>query len=228
MKAMPSNISPFIEITSYETKESKSGLKIPVVNNIHLHSTYDPQKESDSFLNQHIDSFKKKSNILVLGLGYGYHIQRIVKYFIEHKRPLHIAVIEPNHQVMNDCLRLNPMDLQDVKIHCHSSVDKLFCLKDLMAFLLKKPVILPHTPSFNLYRKFFTKFLTYKCQQHLKDTINTLNNKEVKNYLKKYNQNLSLMDCFENIKKEQQFHQNLDWALAAFGEFCELSEKRDS
>ena len=225
---MPFDISPLIEIRSYETRESNNGFKIPIVNDIHLHSAYDPQKESETLFSKHIDSFKKKSDLLVLGLGYGYHIQRIAKYFIENRRPFHMAVIEPNHQVVSDCLRFNPIDLQNIKIYCHPSIDELFHLKDLMTFLIKKPVIIPHSPSFNLYRKYFTEFLTYECKQNLRDMIDTLNNEEIKNYFKKYNENLSLMDCFRKVKKEQQFHQDLDLALTAFGEFSERSEKRSS
>ena len=218
-------ISHLIEIKKYEIKKSRNGLEIPVVNDVHIHSAYDPEKESEALFNQHADTLKGKSDILILGLGYGYHIQKMINYFIKNNRLFHIAVIEPNGQVIKDCLRFNPIVFKNVKTYCHISVDELFRSKNLMDFLLKKPVIIPHPPSFNLYRKYFTQCLTYKSKQGLEHTIDTFSDEEVRDYFKSYHQGLSITDCFKYLQKAKQFNKDIDFALTAFGELCEQSLK---
>ena len=64
-----------MDVEVYEIKESKNGLKVPVIDGVYLHSIYDPQTEGKALLKRHQDSFEEKSSILILGLGYGYHIE---------------------------------------------------------------------------------------------------------------------------------------------------------
>ena len=52
---------------SFKVKSSKSGHIIPVVNGVHLHSTYDPIKEAKSMVEKYYKNFKENKNVLVFG-----------------------------------------------------------------------------------------------------------------------------------------------------------------
>ena len=188
----------------YKVKEAKNGLKVPVVNDVHIHSIYDPEKEGEALLKQHAAVLEKKSNVLILGLGYGYHIWTIVEYFREQKRSFHVSAIEPNRQVMEGCISLGHIDLQEITIYCEQSVGQLFRSAKLIDFLLQKPAIIPHAPSFNLYREYFTEFLTYKNTEGLGEEIDTIEDEEAKDY-------------FSGVKCQRPHsNSNFSFALSAF------------
>ena len=204
-------------MVSYQVKSAKNGLKVPVVDGVYLHSIYDPLKESSAILEPYLNILQKKSKVLVLGLGYGYHVQGIIDYFLSSSRSFQLVVIEPNQRVVEGCLQQGQLDVSHVEIFCRESVGEIFAQKKLIDFLLDKPVIITHAPSFSLHRDYFTSFLTYQCPQSLGQTIVTLVDEEVKNYFKRYDPKLSLIDCFECIERKGYFEQDIDYALAAFG-----------
>ena len=57
---------------------AKSGHIVPVVDQIYLHSVYDPIKEADDYVQTHEEDLKKNPTVLMLGLGFGYHIFQII------------------------------------------------------------------------------------------------------------------------------------------------------
>lgn len=210
----------FVNIKTYEIRESKNGLKVPIVNDVHLHSIYAPEREGNALLRQHANVLEKKSNVLILGLGFGYHIREIVHYFVENNRPYHIAVIEPNDQIVTDCGKLKQDYLKNVQIYCNESVEKLFHSQELIDFLLGRPMIIPHAPSFNLYKDYFTKYLTYKCSQRLEDHIDTLEDEECRSYFAFYDQKRALMGHLQKMAQANRFNEEIEFALAAFEEIC--------
>ncbi|MCY4644531.1 MAG: hypothetical protein OXB88_07925 [Bacteriovoracales bacterium] len=227
-----------IKIKKYEVKESKNGHKIPIINDVHIHSAYMPEREEISFFEKHKKILKEKSALLILGLGYGYHLKKIIKYFEHEKRPFHIAVIEPNNQIIKDCFKLKEIDLKNIKVYCSPSIDDLFQSEDFIQFLLKKPAVIPHAPSFNLYKRYFTKFLTYKSPQDLNNTIKTLHDEETKDYftfhLKNQKEEVpfdkisSIPFCVQHVKKSASFSKDFDFALIAFWEICQSENKSTS
>ncbi len=52
------------QICSYEVKDSKTNLKIPVVNGVHLHSVYDPINEAKLFAEKNEKIIYSKKNML--------------------------------------------------------------------------------------------------------------------------------------------------------------------
>ena len=209
-----------IKIEAYEVKESKDGLKIPVVNGVHIHSQYNPRKEGEDLLKQHLHALEKKNNLLILGLGFGHHLFDIIKHLKSNNTSFNIAVIDPNRQVIDDCLKFYPELLKDITVYCDPLINKLFYSKELIDFLLEKPVIIPHAPSFNLYREYFTEYLTYKCSQRIRDVIDTLEYKEAKDYFKLCDPNLSIMNCFHHIESSRQFNESFEFILTSFGRLC--------
>ena len=202
----------------YEIKESKTGLKIPVINDVYLHSIYDPYKESELLFNQHIDSLEKRSNVLFLGLGYGYHIQGIIDYYRKNGRDFHIAVIDPNDKVVKDCIKFSQVDISNIDIYCEQSVDDIFRIEKLIDFLLERPVIIPHATSFNLYRNYFTEFLTYRCKNDLSSYIKDIDCKKAREYFNYYKKkDTSLMKVFEDIRAKGEIDDDFEFVIAAFG-----------
>ena len=83
-----------------ECKTAKNGQEIPVINEIHLHSSYNPEREAAGFCKSIESKLHHNQNFLVLGLGFGYHIQQITKYLKSiNKDSYRIVVLEPNSEL---------------------------------------------------------------------------------------------------------------------------------
>ncbi len=67
-----------INVNVLDTK--KDGLKSLKINNITIHSIYDPINESKKIISSHISALDfKPESFLIFGLGCGYHIREIIK-----------------------------------------------------------------------------------------------------------------------------------------------------
>ena len=87
---------------SVSFSQSKSGHKIPIVNGVYLHSAFDPVKEAEALVIENEKNFEKENNILILGLGYGYHVNEIrSKLVLNFGSDYKIYIIEPNSNIVN-------------------------------------------------------------------------------------------------------------------------------
>jgi len=78
------------------TEKAHSGLPILVANNLYLHSKYDPVKEGEKFAEAFLaETSTRKENLLIMGLGSGYHIIPLQKYYRK------IIVFEPNQEIIS-------------------------------------------------------------------------------------------------------------------------------
>lgn len=68
--------------------ESRSGLPVPKIGALALHSSYHPETESEKFLA--LAPANKNAALIVFGFGFGYHLEKIVE------RPGRVIVIEPS------------------------------------------------------------------------------------------------------------------------------------
>lgn len=210
------------EIDSYQIKTAKTGEKIPVVNDVHLHSSYSPMREAEAFIKQYGETILSKKNILILGLGFGYHIHKAIELFQQNNiSDFQISIIEPNERVIKDCLTINPFDNDRIKIFSYRNVSRLYSHKDLIDRLLTKPAIIPHTSSFNLYKSFYRDFLTYEADQSLKTAKSFVNDEELLLHIENYNEELSLNDAFLNKVKGRRIDNQFDYLLLAFGKITE-------
>ena len=191
---------------------------VPVINDVYLHSIYDPQKESSELLKQYRDILDKSSSILILGLGYGYHVQEILRYFKSNNRKFCISVLEPSKNIIQDCLKYNRFQSNDIKIYCYPSLLKLFRSINFVKFILNKPSIIPHPPSFNLYREYFKEYFTYKFDQRLSYNLDLIDSKEMRDYFKDKDKSLSLFNYLNRVHKNKSFKQDIDFILSAFVE----------
>jgi hypothetical protein len=82
-----------------EIVPSKTGLSIPKINQIALHSMYSPEKEAESFANNYDD---KLSFFIVGGLGGGYHIASLLNKNPDRK----IIVVENSGEDFDFLLKI--------------------------------------------------------------------------------------------------------------------------
>jgi len=194
-------------ISSYEIKTSRTDQKIPVVNGVHLHSIYNPYKEAETLIESHVESFKNRNEVLILGLGFGYHINFAIEKLTEiHGSNFKIIVIDPNSQVYDDCLKYDLINKKNILIYAGFSAKELYSDLDLIHFLLRKPAMIAHPPSFNLYQSYFKDFLTFEAPKLIKD-INTFTNEHsLKKYLAGLNQDESFdNEIYDTLPKKDHF-----------------------
>lgn len=210
-------------IKHYELKVSKTGLKVPVVNDVHLHSIYDPEREAAIFIEAQKDVIAKKNEFLVLGLGFGYHVSELIKALRSLKKPFKIVIIEPSIQVAQDCLSENIISSNDVYLSYGKSAQEFYGNKDLIHFLLKKPAIINHAASFNLYNDYFRTLLSYEADQSLSSCTQQTDFPELKEYFTKLNQEENLWGNIKNISEKGSLNNDLDFLMLAFRNMTEKS-----
>ena len=209
-------------ISSYEIKLSRTEHKVPVVNGVHLHSIYNPLKEAENLVDANIEILNDKNEVLILGLGFGYHVNYIIERLTKiHEKNFKIIVIEPNNQVHQDCLLLELLNKKNVLVYSGFSAHELYSDIDLIHFLLNKPAVIAHPASFNLYQLYFKKFLTFEAPVKLNEIINFTEDPEVKKYLNKFDTSLTFDEAFYNqLPKKSQF-ESMDFLAMALAEMTQ-------
>lgn len=214
-------------ISSYEIKTSRTELKVPVVNGVHLHSIYNPIKEAETLIESNLEALKNKNEVLILGLGFGYHVNRTIEKLTElHGNNFKVIVIEPNHQVHQDCLNMDLLNKKNVLVYSGFSAHELYRDLDLIHFLLRKPTMIAHPASFNLYQMYFKIFLTFVAPTQLEEISKFTEVREVKNYLKNFDSNNTFEEAFYNqLPKKEQFS-SMDFLAMALVEMTKKSSEK--
>ncbi len=145
----------------FSLKKAANGDLVPVVDGVHLHSIYDPQKEAENLLVANSELLKKKSNVLVLGLGMGHHVEKIANFLQTHHRTYNLVVLEPNSKTVEAYEEIKAGTKASFTIK-GTDVDQLFTDRDFTLFLASRPGVITHPPSFNLYQKEFKGVLSYR------------------------------------------------------------------
>ena len=168
-----------------EIRESKTGNPVPVVNGVHLHSSYNPTKEAESFVEKFEEVIQENRNILVLGLGFAYHIDRIVYQMKRYwGNDFQIMVIDPLNET-EELLRENrQVDYgNNVIMHSGLTVSEVYDNRDIVDFLSTKPAVVPHTASFNLFQDYFKSLMSFTAKTDLISISNHISNPELKKYI---------------------------------------------
>ena len=194
------------QITSYEIKTSRTEQKIPVVNGVHLHSIYNPFKDAEGLVLTQHENLKSRKEVLILGLGFAYHVNAISEKLHQfHGNQFKIVVIEPNRKVYEDCLDLDLLNKENILVYSGFNSKELYCDLNLIHFLLQKPLIIAHPPSFNLYQSYFKDILTFEAPQSVRAILDYIKSPEIKQYLKSFNQDSTFEDILYNeIPKKSQ------------------------
>lgn len=194
-------------ISSYEIRTSRTEQKVPVVNGVHLHSIYNPFKEAETLIESHLEIFKNKNEVLILGLGFGYHVNFAIEKLQEiHGDNFKIIVIDPNRQVYEDCLRLDLINKKNLLIYSGYNSKELYSDLDLIHFLLRKPAMIAHPASFNLYQVYFKDFLTFEAPTKIEDIITFSEVSEIKKYLRSLDKESTFdEELFKNLPQKDHF-----------------------
>lgn len=203
-------------ITSYEVKTSRTDQKVPVVNGVHLHSIYNPFKEAEGLVEAQLDSLKNKNEVLILGLGFAYHVNAIIEKLASlYGDDFKVIVIEPNSQIYIDCRAFDLLNNKNVLVYDGFESKELYRDLDLIHFLLRKPAVIAHPASFNLYQNYFKAFLTFEAPKAISGIKTYVSSAEVVNYLSSFDADLSLEEVFYNhIPKKKMLDQTDFLAMA--------------
>jgi hypothetical protein len=198
----------------YELTTSRNGLTVPVIKGVHLHSVYNPSKEAEAFAKGFQESINKKSNILVLGLGFGYHIEEIAKIASKAHEEYRIWVIEPNERLVEDFKKKRNFEDTNITIVCMSDINDLYEQKSFIDLLVHKPCIIKHDASFNLEKEYFKKLLTYTAPEQISNYIHLIDNQQYSDYLSTY-QDGTFNDLVNNIVSNGRVNDKKDFAMLA-------------
>ncbi len=202
--------------TTLEIKTSRNGLPVPVVKGIHLHSIYNPAKEAEAFVQNYEKTLKENNHVLILGLGFGYHIDQIEKSLSEHHEHFNILVLEPNYKIHEGFRRYRAFKNSSITIINTKDVNELFKSEQFINFLRQKPSIIKHDPSFNLDKKFYTSFLKYKAPTNVQSYFESLND-ILQMYLTDFeNTEVPISNVIDQIKTDRGIRNRFDYGLLAF------------
>ncbi len=207
-----------INVNSYEVKTSKNNLKVPVVNDVHLHSMYNPAKEAQAIVSKHDSVLQSKNTVLVLGLGFAYHVYEICRKLESyHGNDYKVVVIEPNEQVYRDCVSNHLFPNKNIEVYSGENLQAIYSEINLVKFLIEKPAVVSHPASFGLYQTYFKSFLEFTANKELSSITKFVSNRELKSYLYSDNESANLDDFIHNnVLAKESFNNKLDHMLLAF------------
>jgi len=170
---------------TYRFEESKSGHMIPVVDGVYMHSMLDPIKESLSMAEQYSDDIQKNPIGLILGIGHGYHVHALhesFRIFHEDRQKWELYVIESDPRNVMSYMEYQakhyPEISKKIKVFC-LPVNQLYQNNFFLELLLKKPLIIPHRPSYQKNIDYYHSVLKFKRNNRI-DAIAPLLNKEMR------------------------------------------------
>lgn len=205
--------------------KSNSGHDIIVINGIEMHSRFNPIQEAYEFALKHTHQIQDNPNILILGLGLGYHVQQIEFKMREfHSKP-QIFVVEPNRDVAKVAINSHIIPQNHTTIFSGKDIERYYQNKKFIDFLTKKPTIITHQPSLDLESNFFKRFLSYSASNYV-GAIRNLLDSEIKHHFDRFNPNATLTQCLDDIE-EKPFLKQDDCKILAFRElFNQIKEHR--
>jgi len=196
--------------------KSKNGLTIPVVNDVYIHSKYDPKKEAEEFAYQNIEKVQRANTFLILGLGFGYHINEFVKLTKIKHQNIQIAVLEPDQTLIEKYYDCDSIEKPNVKIFTETNIRNLFSNPEFLQFLQTRPCVMAFTPSFNLNRTFYQSFLEYRASNLIQDFKGDLS-PQLKEYFPNNYQG-EIENWISDLNSAHKPLTNTDYFLLAYSE----------
>ena len=203
-------------INSIELKHSKSGHVIPCINGVHLHSTYDPEKEAQGFVEKNLKILEEKNHILILGLGLGYHVKACVDYYGVQNKKAKIMVIEPFVNLEDIIEENNLLDTKSISIVAGKDIDELYQSEEFINFLLTGPGVLAYPPSFNLFKPYFSAVLAYTAPEKLNSMPADYLSRQLTAYLNSFGVDATVKDILGQLGKAKNLNVSEDYFMMAF------------
>ena len=200
-----------------EIKMSKNDLPIPCINGSHLHSTYNPIKEAEGFIRKNIHIIEDKNTVLVMGLGFAYHIRELIKQMSSFwGRDFKILVIDPSKKINEELQQFLDGPLENTEIICGETVDDLYQNQQLIKFLVNRPGIIAHPASFNLHEDYFRSFMSFRSKKFIESIVPKVKSTEITTYLNQFKSDLSLTEVFHHIKTKNTPLSETDFFFLSF------------
>jgi hypothetical protein len=215
-----------LHVRTYEIKTARNKEIIPVINGAHLHSSYDPSKEASMFIQRYAETLKTKNEVLVLGLGFAYHVNELSNLLTQlHGKNFSIVVIEPNNETYQDCVKEGLLKTENVTVYTGLDAKDFYIHDELIHFLLKKPAVIAHPASFNLYQAFFKSFLSYEAPKTIGQMSKRVVTPELQEYLSKFSKDATLDQVAEMAFSQNSKLKELDYLLLALHAMTSRSSK---
>jgi hypothetical protein len=177
-------------------------------------------KEAISFADSQLDLIKRKPNILVLGLGFGYHIQEIInlqKLFYSNSK---VIVVEPNQKLVEAYKDKFPRNFE---VFSYGSVEEYFEDINFTNYLTQKPSIIKHDPSFNTCKDFYISFLSYRAPKKI-NAYNHLLNPTAKSLIE--NRDMTIDESIMMVSEKQKIESKTDFLLFALKACAKSSQDK--
>lgn len=200
----------------YELQQSRNGLTVPVINEVFLHSIYNPIKEAEAFAETHSKSLAYKNKIIVLGLGFGYHVEQLAKILNRNHNSFEILIVEPNSMLVDDFISTRGFEDKNIKIINAPNVTDLFGSLDFVSYLMQKPAIIKHDASFILNQEYYTQLLSYQAPKQI-NQFGTILSENSKNIFSERSAN-TVNDYIDSIKSEKSIRNRNEFLLLALNE----------
>ena len=210
-----------IDAYSLKVMVGRNDLPVPMVNDVYLHSLYDPIKEADVFIRKNREKIFQKNYFLVLGLGFAYHVNRLVSDIKDRLADRWgVAVIEPNERVFKECMRLG-MVPREKRLHIFKGMDVqgLYAEKGLVDFMMLSPVVLVHETSYDLYLDYYKEFLNYRADTKAHEISRGVDSGNIRQYLLRHGDD-DIFSLKESVK-EKVILSREEILLGAFFSICE-------
>jgi hypothetical protein len=145
--------------------ESKNKFIVPQYNGVALHSVINPQKEAESLANNYMSQLTKSPYVIILGLGFGYHVDEIYKLMkLKHEQP-QIIVIEAISELIKVFKNYKGFDYKNVSILNYSNPNEIFFDELIVHSILSKPTVIIHPGSFNSNQTYYRTFLSKRANK---------------------------------------------------------------
>lgn len=209
-------------MNSVQVKHSKTDQAVPVVNGVHLHSIYNPEREANGLVSTSLTTLEKSKNILVFGLGFGYHIVKLEEKLRQlHPKKYNIFVVEPNTEIVAKWKELKPTTFtENVYIASYETIKEFYQDTTLVDFMSNRPAVIPHPASFQSNMPFFKDFMSFCYPKGIEDSVFFVESDTFKDYLTCENKNESTEEIFERVRGKS-FLQSYDFLTLALSEIVQ-------
>jgi hypothetical protein len=141
---------------------TKSKDIVPIVNDVPVHSLLNPVREAEVFATNFMSQLSTNPNVLILGLGFGYHVEEIERLLKLKHKDYQISVIEGISDLARSCQsyrNLNPK----ISVFSNPAPEDLFFNEGFCEFLLQKPTLVMHPVLYKLNEIYYKKILSRRA-----------------------------------------------------------------
>lgn len=189
-----------------EFRISKTGHLVPIVDQVFMHSIYDPIKEAEVFVASNIAEIENNPCHLILGLGFAYHAFKVLEKLKSiHGQSAKVIVIESNKALVDRFINYTNDKNINVEFNIFTGdVKSIYSNDTVLNFLLNRPQVLVHRASFQKDKEYYHQLLQYNANQSI-DSYWSLLRPGLKEYLTQYSgSNKTIEDIISDTATKQK------------------------